>query len=145
MTKYETKAKTALLSGHRSVTQRALADGRRRHVPVAVVAGSARAQPEPRQPQIVPQTVEQPLLERFVLHVVVVQRVRVAKVKVRHLDDEALPVLDVVGHAKHHQNDRQQAEPDRDHDDGQLRLGNVCRESDWVRIIFVPLAEVQSP
>lgn len=90
------------------------------------MASAARAQPEPRQTQIVPQAVVQPLLERFVLHVLVVQRARVAKVKVRHLDDEALPVLDVVGHAKHHQNDRQQAEPDRDNDDGQLRLGNVC-------------------
>lgn len=128
MTKYETKS-----SCHRPVTQRAFADGRRWHVAVAaVVASAARAQPEPRQPQIVPQTVKQPLLERFVLHVLVVQRARVAKVKVGHLDDEALPVLDVVGHAKHHQNDREQAEPDWDHDDGQLRLGNVCA-GNWKR------------
>lgn len=88
------------------------------------MAGPARPQSKPRQPDRIAYAVQQPLLERLVLHVVV-QGVGVAKVEVGHLHDEAFPVLDVVGDAEHHQNHRQQAEPDRDDDDRELRFGLI--------------------
>lgn len=115
-----------VLLGHGTVPQGTFAHGRRWQV-IAVVAGPARPQSKPRQPDRIAYAVQQPLLERLVLHVVV-QGVGVAKVEVGHLHDEAFPVLDVVGDAEHHQNHRQQAEPDRDDDDRELRFGLICGE-----------------